>query len=328
MEYEKMKHDSKIFVAGANGLVGTAIIRYLKKQGYTNILAPTHSELELMDQQAVSDYFKKESPEYIFLAAAKVGGILANNIYPADFIYTNLMIQNSIIHQSFVHKVKKLLFLGSSCIYPKNCPQPIKEEYLMTGPLEPTNSAYAMAKIAGIEMCLAYNKQHDTKFIPVMPTNLYGPNDNFDLETSHALPALIRKFHEAKQIDAESVTIWGTGKPKREFLHVDDLASACIHLMNLSEADLSLKDLPLFNIGTGTDLTIRELAELIKEITGFKGDIICDVSKPDGTPQKLLDVSKLKSLGWQSKINLNHGIRQVYEWYVEHLTRKRSEQIR
>ena len=323
-----MKHDSKIFVAGANGLVGTAIIRYLKKQGYTNILAPTHSELELMDQQAISDYFKKESPEYIFLAAAKVGGILANNIYPADFIYTNLMIQNSIIHQSFVHKVKKLLFLGSSCIYPKNCPQPIKEEYLMTGPLEPTNSAYAMAKIAGIEMCRAYNKQHDTKFIPVMPTNLYGPNDNFDLETSHALPALIRKFHEAKQIDAESVTIWGTGKPKREFLHVDDLASACIHLMNLSEADLSLKDLPLFNIGTGTDLTIRELAELIKEITGFKGDIICDVSKPDGTPQKLLDVSKLKSLGWQSKINLNHGIRQVYEWYVEHLTRKRSEQIR
>jgi len=306
---------SCIFVAGAKGLVGSAIIRCLKKQGCTNILAPTHSELELMDRRAVSDYFKNKKPEYVFLAAAKVGGILANNIYPADFIYSNLMIQNSIIHQSYVHKVKKLLFLGSSCIYPKNCPQPIKEEYLMTGPLEPTNSAYAVAKIAGIEMCRAYNKQYGTRFVPVMPTNLYGPNDNFDLETSHVLPALIRKFHEAKQSNAGSVTIWGTGKPKREFLHVDDLSEACIHLMNIPDDKLSLKDSALFNIGTGTDLTIKELAGLIREITGFKGDIFYDPSKPDGTSQKLLDVSKLKNLGWRSEINLNNGIGQVYEWY-------------
>jgi len=320
--HENMERDAKIFVAGANGLVGAAITRRLKEQGYTNILAPTHSELELMDQRAVSDYFKNKRPEYVFLAAAKVGGILANNTYPADFIYSNLMIQNSIIHQSYVHKIKKLLFLGSSCIYPKNCPQPIKEEYLMTGPLEPTNSAYAVAKIAGIEMCRAYNKQYGTRFVPVMPTNLYGPNDNFDLETSHVLPALIRKFHEAKQSNAGSVTIWGTGKPKREFLHVNDLSEACIHLMNIPDDKLSLKDSPLFNIGTGTDLTIKELAELIREITGFKGDIFYDPSKLDGTPQKLLDVSKLRNLGWQSEINLNNGIRQVCEWYKENFRKK------
>ena len=312
-----MNKPNPIFVAGAKGLAGSAIIRCLKKHGCTNILAPSHSELELMDQQAVSSYFEKHKPGYVFLAAAKVGGILANDTYPADFIYSNLMIQNSIIHQSYVHKIKKLLFLGSSCIYPRNCPQPIKEEYLMTGPLEPTNSAYAVAKIAGIEMCRAYNKQYNTKFIPVMPTNLYGPNDNFDLETSHVLPALIRKFHEAKQSNADAVTIWGTGKPKREFLHVDDLAEACIYLMNLPDDKLSLKDSPLFNIGTGTDLTVGELAELIKKITGFKGDIFYDTSKPDGTPQKRLDVSKMKTLGWQSKINLNNGISQVYEWYAQ-----------
>ena len=312
-----MNKPNPIFVAGAKGLAGSAIIRCLKKHGCTNILAPSHSELELMDQQAVSSYFEKHKPGYVFLAAAKVGGILANDTYPADFIYSNLMIQNSIIHQSYVHKIKKLLFLGSSCIYPRNCPQPIKEEYLMTGPLEPTNSAYAVAKIAGIEMCRAYNKQYNTKFIPVMPTNLYGPNDNFDLETSHVLPALIRKFHEAKQSNADAVTIWGTGKPKREFLHVDDLAEACIYLMNLPDDKLSLKDSPLFNIGTGTDLTVGELAELIKKITGFKGDISYDTSKPDGTPQKRLDVSKMKTLGWQSKINLNNGISQVYEWYAQ-----------
>ena len=312
-----MNKPNPIFVAGAKGLAGSAIIRCLKKHGCTNILAPSHSELELMDQQAVSSYFEKHKPGYVFLAAAKVGGILANDTYPADFIYSNLMIQNSIIHQSYVHKIKKLLFLGSSCIYPRNCPQPIKEEYLMTGPLEPTNSAYAVAKIAGIEMCRAYNKQYNTKFIPVMPTNLSGPNDNFDLETSHVLPALIRKFHEAKQSNADAVTIWGTGKPKREFLHVDDLAEACIYLMNLSDDKLSLKDSPLFNIGTGTDLTVGELAELIKKITGFKGDISYDTSKPDGTPQKRLDVSKMKTLGWQSKINLNNGISQVYEWYAQ-----------
>ena len=312
-----MNKPNPIFVAGAKGLAGSAIIRCLKKHGCTNILAPSHSELELMDQQAVSSYFSTHKPGYVFLAAAKVGGILANDTYPADFIYSNLMIQNSIIHQSYVHKIKKLLFLGSSCIYPRNCPQPIKEEYLMTGPLEPTNSAYAVAKIAGIEMCRAYNKQYNTKFIPVMPTNLYGPNDNFDLETSHVLPALIRKFHEAKQSNADAVTIWGTGKPKREFLHVDDLAEACIYLMNLPDDKLSLKDSPLFNIGTGTDLTVGELAELIKKITGFKGDISYDTSKPDGTPQKRLDVSKMKTLGWQSKINLNNGISQVYEWYAQ-----------
>ena len=312
-----MNKPNPIFVAGAKGLAGSAIIRCLKKHGCTNILAPSHSELELMDQQAVSSYFEKHKPGYVFLAAAKVGGILANDTYPADFIYSNLMIQNSIIHQSYVHKIKKLLFLGSSCIYPRNCPQPIKEEYLMTGPLEPTNSAYAVAKIAGIEMCRAYNKQYNTKFIPVMPTNLYGPNDNFDLETSHVLPALIRKFHEAKQSNADAVTIWGTGKPKREFLHVDDLAEACIYLMNLPDDKLSLKGSPLFNIGTGTDLTVGELAELIKKITGFKGDISYDTSKPDGTPQKCLYVSKMKTLGWQSKINLNNGISQVYEWYAQ-----------
>jgi len=311
-----MNKQSIIFLAGPKGLVGSGLIRCLEKNGYTHILAPTHSELELMDQQAVSSYFENYKPEYVFFAAAKVGGILANNTYPADFIYQNLMIQNSIIHQSYVHKVKRLLFLGSSCIYPKHCPQPMKEEYLMTGPLEPTNSPYAVAKIAGIEMCWSYNKQYDTKFIPVMPTNLYGPNDNFDLETSHVLPALIRKFHEAKQSNADPVTIWGTGKPKREFLHVDDLADACIHLMNITEGDLLLKDKPLFNIGAGRDITIKELAELIKEITDFKGEILSDTSKPDGTPQKLLDVSKIKNLGWYSKINLNSGIRLAYEWYA------------
>ena len=314
---DNMNKQSTIFIAGSKGLVGSGLIRCLEKNGYTNILAPIHSELELMDQQSVSSYFEKYRPEYVFLAAAKVGGILANNTFPADFIYQNLMIQNSIIHQSYAHKVKRLLFLGSSCIYPKHCPQPIKEEYLMTGSLEPTNSSYAVAKIAGIEMCWSYNRQYNTEFIPVMPTNLYGPNDNFDLEASHVLPALIRKFHEAKQSNKDSVTIWGTGKPKREFLHVDDLAEACIHLMKTSKADLSLKEKPLFNIGTGTDLTIKELAELIREITGFKGEILLDTSKPDGTPQKLLDVSKIKKLGWQSKINLNKGIGQVYEWYVQ-----------
>ena len=307
---------SSIFIAGPKGLVGSGLIRCLKKNGYTNILAPAHSELELMDQQAVSIYFKKHNPEYVFLAAAKVGGILANSTYPADFIYQNLMIQNSIIHQSYLHNVKRVLFLGSSCIYPKHCPQPIKEEYLMTGPLEPTNSPYAVAKIAGIEMCWSYNRQYDTEFIPVMPTNLYGPNDNFDIETSHVLPALIRKFREAKQSEAESVTIWGTGKPRREFLYVDDLAAACIHLMNLPRAELSLKEKPLFNIGTGRDISIMQLAELIKEITGFQGKITRDRSKPDGTPQKLLDISKIKNLGWQPKTGLKQGIKSVLKCTV------------
>ncbi len=316
-----MDLNSKIFIAGGRGLVGSALIRCLKKKGYLNILAPVHSELELMDQKAVSDYFQKEQPAYVFLAAAKVGGILANNTFSADFIYTNLMIQNSIIHQSFVHNVKKLLFLGSSCIYPRACPQPIKEEYFMTGPLEPTNSAYAVAKIAGIEMCWAYNKQYNTRFIPVMPTNLYGPNDNFDLETSHALPALIRKFHEAKKSSLKSVVVWGTGTPKREFLYVDDLADISVYIMQSSKDKLNksirLSDKPLVNIGTGVDVTISELAQTIKDVVGFDGRIEYDYGKPDGTPRKLLDISRLKKLGCLPEVSLKDGILKTYEWFVK-----------
>ena len=307
-----MKKTDKIFIAGPKGLVGSALIGHLEKNGYTNLLAPFHSELELMESLAVSRYFEKNKPKYVFLAAAKVGGILANSTYPADFIYQNLMIQNNIIHQSYVHNIKKLLFLGSSCIYPKHCPQPMKEEYLMTGPLEPTNSPYAVAKIAGIEMCWSYNRQYRTKFIPVMPTNLYGPNDNFDLETSHVLPALIRKFHEARQNNAESVIVWGTGVPKREFLHVDDLADACLFLMQKEFSDQEYKNKPLFNIGSGRDISVKELAELIKEIAGFKGKIVFDTSIPDGTPQKLLDISKLKTLKWCASTTLNDGIAGTY----------------
>jgi len=311
--WKKMEKTDKIFIAGPKGLVGSAIIRHLEKKGYPCLLTPSHSELELLDSRAVSAYFKKNKPDYVFLAAAKVGGILANNTYPADFIYQNLMIQNNIIHQSHVHHIKKLLFLGSSCIYPKHCPQPMKEEYLMTGPLEPTNSPYAVAKIAGIEMCWAYNRQYGTKFIPVMPTNLYGPNDNFDLETSHVLPALIRKFHEAKQNNAQSVTVWGTGTPRREFLHVDDLADACLFLMQKNFSATEYQNKPLFNIGSGKDISIKELAELIKEITGFKGKIMFDPLKPDGTPQKLLDVSKLKTLNWHAATALRDGIQGTSE---------------
>lgn len=307
----------KIFVAGGRGLVGSAIIGCLKNRGYFNILAPSHEELDLMDQNAVNLYFEKEKPEIVFLAAAKVGGIVANSTYPADFIYQNLMIQNSLIHQSYVHGVGKLLFLGSSCIYPRDCDQPIKEKYLMTGPLEPSNSPYAVAKIAGIEMCWAYNRQYNTHFIPVMPTNLYGPNDNFDYETSHVLPALIRKFHEAKKNNLDSVSVWGTGTPKREFLHVDDLARACVFLMETDAASkLDLKK-PLINIGTGKDLSIAELALLVKQVVGFKGDIIYDRSKPDGTPQKLLDVSVLTSLGWTSQVSLKTGIQTTYKWFLK-----------
>jgi GDP-L-fucose synthase len=311
-----MKKESKIFIAGPRGLVGSAIIRRLEKAGYTNLLAPGHGELELMDQEAVSDYFKKNTPEYVILAAAKVGGIMANSTYPADFIYENLMIQNSIIHQSWVHDVQKLIFLGSSCIYPKLCPQPIREDYLMTGPLEPTNSPYAMAKIAGIEMCWAYNRQYNTTFIPVMPTNMYGPNDDFDLETSHVLPALIRKFHEAKMTHAEFVTLWGSGLPRREFLYVDDLADACLFLLN---KEIDVKDPstpPLFNIGTGKDLSIKELAEMIREICGCNCDIRFDVSKPDGTPQKLLDVSRMEKLSWTAENDLRSGLKKTYQWYT------------
>ena len=313
----KMKKTDNIFIAGPRGLVGSAIIRHLEKKGYTSLLAPTHSELELMDSQAVSSYFKKNKPAYVFLAAAKVGGIMANNTYPADFIYQNLMIQNNIIHQSYVHNIKKLLFLGSSCIYPKHCPQPMKEEYLMTGPLEPTNSPYAVAKIAGIEMCWSYNRQYGTKFIPVMPTNLYGPNDNFDLDTSHVLPALIRKFHEGKQNNAESVIVWGTGYPKREFLYVDDLADACLFIIQKEFLSQEHKNKLLFNIGSGRDISVKELAELIKEITGFKGKIIFDTSIPDGTPQKLLDISKLKTLKWCAATKLKDGIAKTYDSFQE-----------
>ncbi len=301
-----MNYQSKIYLPGHTGLVGSALKRNLEGQGYENLICKTKEELDLMDEEAVGEFFEKEKPEYVFLAAAKVGGIKANNDYPAEFIYQNLKIQNNIIHQAYKSGVKKLLFLGSSCIYPRECPQPIKEEYLMTGPLEQTNEPYAIAKIAGIKMCQAYNRQYGTKFISVMPTNLYGPNDNFDPETSHVLPALIRRFHEAKENNQKEVVIWGTGKPKREFLYVDDLADACIFLMN------NYQDNEIVNIGTGEDLSIKELAEKIKDITGFQGEIIHDTAKPDGTPRKLLDVSKLHNLGWQHKTDLKEGIKKTY----------------
>ena len=312
-----MNRSDKIFIAGSRGLVGSALVRRLEKDGFNRLLTPFHAELDLMDTRAVSAYFEKNKPDHVFLAAAKVGGIMANSTYPADFIFQNLVIQNNIIHQSFVHKVKKLLFLGSSCIYPKLCPQPMKEEYLMTGPLEPTNSAYAVAKIAGIEMCWAYNRQHGTKFIPVMPTNLYGPNDNFDLETSHVLPALIVKFHKAKINNEPSVTVWGTGTPRREFLHVNDLADACLFIMTKIFSDEDYQSKPLFNIGTGKDISIKELAELIKKIAGFDGDIVYDPSKPDGTSRKLLDVSKMNELGWQAQILLEKGIEKTYSTFLK-----------
>ena len=310
-----MQKTDKIFIAGAAGLVGSALKRFLDQEGYTNILTPGRKKLDLMDTVAVAAWFEKHKPDYVFQAAAKVGGILANNTYPADFIHQNLIITNNIIHQSYLNNVKKLLFLGSSCIYPKNCPQPMKEEYLMTGPLEPTNSPYAVAKIAGIEMCWAYNRQYGTKFIPVMPTNLYGPNDNFDLETSHVLPALIRKFHEAKLANAPSVTIWGTGAPKREFLHVDDLAECCCFIINENLPESTYKSKLLYNIGTGKEITIKNLALLIQEVTGYEGILEFDESKPDGTPQKLLDVSRINALGWNASTSLHHGIADTYEWY-------------
>jgi GDP-L-fucose synthase len=307
-----MDKRSKIYLAGHRGLVGSALKRKLESKGYSNLIFRTHRELDLTNQQAVNEFFEQEKPEYVFLAAAKVGGILANNTYPAEFIYENLMIEANIIHASYKYGVKKLLFLGSSCIYPKLAPQPLKEEYLLTGLLEETNEAYAIAKIAGIRLCKHYNQQYGTNFISVMPTNLYGPNDNFDLETSHVMPALIRKFHEAKVKNEPEVVIWGTGKPFREFLHVDDMADACVYLMeNFNTDDIG----EFVNIGVGKDITIGELAELIKEIVGFEGAIRKDLSKPDGTPQKLLDITKLSSLGWKAKISLKDGIEKTYEWY-------------
>lgn len=288
-------------------MVGSAIFRALEARGFHNIITRKSSELDLRNQLAVETFFREEKPEYVFLAAAKVGGIHANNVYRADFIYENMMIQNNVIHQSYVNGVKKLLFLGSSCIYPKMAPQPLKEEYLLTGLLEYTNEPYAIAKIAGIKMCESYRIQYGCDFISVMPTNLYGPNDNYDLNNSHVLPALLRKFHEAKLEGRQEVVVWGSGSPKREFLHADDLADACLYLME------NYSDAGLINIGTGEDLSIKELAELIAKITGFEGKIIWDSSKPDGTPRKLMDVGKLHRQGWHHKIDLEEGIRMVYE---------------
>lgn len=301
-----MDKNAKIYIAGHLGMVGSAIHRKLVSKGYNNFVLRSIEELNLLNQQEVAYFFKTEKPEYVILAAAKVGGILANNTYRAQFIYENLMIQNNVIHQSYLNGVKKLLFLGSSCIYPKFAPQPIKEEYLLTGILEATNEPYAIAKIAGIKMCEAYRDQYNCNFISVMPTNLYGPNDNFDLKTSHVLPALIRKFHEAKINHAPTVEIWGTGTPLREFLHVDDMADACVFLME------NYNDKQFLNIGCGEDLSIKELATLVSNIVGYHGDMLFDTSKPDGTPRKLLDVSKLFATGWRPKISLEEGIRMVY----------------
>lgn len=301
-----MNKQDKIYVAGHRGMVGSAIIRKLQKEGFTNIVSRTSKELDLRNQQAVADFFSTEKPDHIFLAAAKVGGIVANNTYRADFIYENMMIQSNIIHQAYVNKAKKLMFLGSSCIYPKLAPQPLKEDYLLTGLLEPTNEPYAIAKIAGIKMCDAYRAQYGCNFISVMPTNLYGPNDNYDLNNSHVLPALIRKFHTAKAKKETAVEIWGTGSPLREFLHADDLADACFYLMqNYNEPGL-------VNIGVGEDITIKDLALLVKKIVGFEGELKFDTSKPDGTPRKLMDVGKLHAFGWKHKINLEEGITAVY----------------
>jgi GDP-L-fucose synthase len=353
-----MNKDSRIYIAGHTGLVGSALCRKLEAEGYTNLITRTHAELDLERQADVEGFFKKEKPEYVFLAAAKVGGIWANETYPAEFIYNNLVIQTNVIHSTWKVGAKRLLFLGSSCIYPRECPQPMKEEHFLTGPLEVTNEPYAVAKIAGVEMCQSYNRQYGTHFLSVMPTNLYGPNDNFDLETSHVLAALIRKFHLAKlaaqgdwqaiqsdeslygpipedvrmalglkpqtsnlKRDVPHVLLWGSGRPRREFLHVDDLADGCLFLMNLEKEKLSslltVNRLPLINVGWEKDISIEELAILIKKTVDFDGDIVFDTTKPDGTPQKLLDVARMAELGWKAKISLKKGISQVYGWYLE-----------
>jgi GDP-L-fucose synthase len=308
-----LKKEAKIYVAGHRGMVGSAIVRQLKLNGFQHIVVRTSKELDLRNQQAVLDFFQQEKPEYVFLAAAKVGGIIANNTYRADFLYENLAIQNHVIHAAYLHQVTKLMFLGSSCIYPKMAPQPLKESYLLTGVLEPTNEPYAIAKIAGIKMCEAYRAQYGCDFISVMPTNLYGPNDNYDLQNSHVLPAMIRKFHEAKEHGDQAMELWGTGSPMREFLYADDLAEACLFLMeNYSDAEL-------VNIGTGVDVTIKELAETVKQIVGFEGEIRWDVSKPDGTPRKLMDVSKLHQLGWKHHIELMDGISLAYQDFLNNV---------
>ncbi|MFA6304888.1 MAG: GDP-L-fucose synthase [Patescibacteria group bacterium] len=314
-----MNKNSKIYVAGHTGLVGSAIVRALQAAGYDNLVLKTHEELDLLNQQAVADFFAKNQPEYVFLAAAKVGGIMANNTQPAEFIYNNLQIEINIIHQAYLNKVKKLLFLGSSCIYPRECPQPMKEEYLLTGLLEPTNEAYAIAKISGIKMCQSYNRQYGTNFIAVMPTNLYGENDNFDPQSSHLLPALIKKFSEAIKNNAPSVPIWGTGVARREFLHVDDMADGCLFLMNNFNPTKEQNNQGeiFFNLGTGKDLTIKELVDLFKKITNYQGEIEWDATKPDGMPQKLQDMTKMHGLGWKHKIELEEGIKRTYDWYLQ-----------
>ena len=305
-----MDKGAKIYVAGHRGLVGSALVRELRREGFENLVLRTSSELDLRDQAATAEFFRKQSPEYVLLAAAKVGGIVANSSFPAQFIYDNLMIQNNVIHSSYLSGVTKLLLLGSSCIYPRLAPQPIREDSLLTGPLEPTNEPYAIAKIAGIKMCQSYNRQYGTRFVCAMPTNLYGPNDNFDLTTSHVLPALIRKFHEAKLAGESSVTVWGSGTPYREFIHVDDVAQASLFLMEKYEGWDPV------NVGSGQELTIRELAQKVGAVVGFEGDIRFDASKPDGTPRKLCDVSKIHGLGWRHRIDLDAGLRETYAWYL------------
>jgi len=317
-----MNAGSKLFVAGSRGLVGSALVRALKSRGHDNLLLPERAQLDLTSQAAVADFFTKERPEYVILAAAKVGGILANNSYPAEFIYDNLSIQNNVIHNAWRCGVKRLLFLGSSCIYPRLAPQPMKEEYLLTGLLEPTNEPYAIAKIAGIKMCEAYNRQYGTEFIAVMPTNLYGPGDNFHPENSHVLPALIRRFHEAKDAGAPEVVVWGSGTPRRELLYVDDMAAGSLHLLQMATADLKPELLnypkPCFvNLGTGVDASIAEIARIVRDVTGFSGEIRFDTSKPDGTPRKLQDVSRMAALGWRATVSLPEGIEKTYRWFLE-----------
>jgi GDP-L-fucose synthase len=315
-----MDKHARIYVAGHRGLVGSALVRALQAKGYTNLVLRMHAELDLTDSADTEAFFSEEKPEYVFLAAAKVGGILANNTYPAEFIHDNLAIQTNVIHSSYRHNVKRLLFLGSSCIYPRDCPQPIREGSLMTGPLEPTNRPYALAKIAGIEMCWSYNRQYGTQYLTVMPTNLFGPGDNYDLETSHVLPALIRKFHEAKQTNAASVMVWGTGNPRREFLYSDDMADACVFLMGLAEEKFQPMLAawrndgipPVLNIGSGVDYTIAELADMVKDTVGFSGHIEFDIDKPDGTPRKLMNSDRLNQLGWLPKVSLQEGLRLAY----------------
>ena len=315
-----MEKAEKIYVAGHRGLVGSALMHQLEKQGYSNVIFRTHAELDLTNQAAVEAFFRKEKPDYVFLAAAKVGGIHANNTYPAEFIYVNLVIQTNVIHQSYINGVKRLLFLGSSCIYPRDCPQPIKEEYLLTGPLEPTNRPYALSKIAGIEMCWSYNRQYGTQYLALMSTNLYGPGDNYDIENNHVIPALIRKFHDAKISNQPTVAIWGTGSPRREFLYSEDIAEACIYIAQLPSAKFNnlLKErAPLINVGYGEDLTIKDLAIIIQGVIGFTGEIVFDVNRPDGTPMKVMDSTTVNQLGWSPKVALSKGIKLTYQDFLK-----------